>query len=172
MSESMWPSQRLVLWALGEEGFDGRLLAALAAYADATSLSTFVGQETLAKVLYRLDTAPEKWRIKRISEAANRLEAKGLVKVKRNGHRCADGTFTNLYRLNYEEFPESPRSGESPESRESPQSGPTDSPRSGPTDSPDSGGQTTRGTTRRNNQHVRTWGGAPLTRSKTHSGKA
>ena len=165
MSSKTWESQRLVLWALGEPKFDGRVLAVLAAHADVKKRTTWVGQQTVAAILYRLpESEVADWHIKRVSEAAKRLEKKGLLEIKRNAHRCADGTFTNLYRLLCGEFLDSPERGESLERGDSPERGLTDSPERGPADSPEPGGQTTSRTTRENHQHVRTWGEAPLAR--------
>lgn len=137
MSER-WESNRMVLWALGVGGFDGRVLAVLAAHANIETKQTWVGQPSIASYIYRVPKDEvAKWMVKRVSEATSRLQAAGHLEIKRNGHRCADGSFTNLYTLT-----EPTRPRESPNPRESPQAGPNDSPALRAIESPRPGGQT------------------------------
>lgn len=118
-----WKSQKLVLWALGVEGFDGRVLGVLAAHANIDSCQTWVGQHTIAQHIYGVASGDVvKWQVQKVSKAVNRMADKGLLNIARNEHRCADGTFTNLYTLAY-----SPRSDESPHLDESPRSDSTES---------------------------------------------
>jgi hypothetical protein len=138
----LWESSRLVLWAAGEPGMHGRVLCVLVAHADIETRQTWVGQRTIASHVYRVPIHEVAgWQIKRVSEAVQRLENRGLISVQRNGHRCPDGTFTNLYTCVVIEA-DSPDEGKSPHPAESPDPGLLDSPHPGLVDSPESGGQT------------------------------
>lgn len=83
-------------------GFDGRVLMAIATYAEKTTMEAWPGQKSIAALAYGLeiDDVTDS-HIRSVRSSVDFLVREGCLEVTPHGHRLRSGKATNLYRLRF-----------------------------------------------------------------------